>query len=73
VHERAFVIGRGGKKLGAIVSLSDLRCLEALEAAEDRQDVEASERAIDEWKRRGEPTVSLSDLRRSLGVQNPHA
>jgi hypothetical protein len=65
--ERVVVRGRSGTRLGAIVSLSDLRLLERLEAAEDLADAEASDEAIQAWKHGKEPAVSTAELRRSLG------
>jgi hypothetical protein len=65
--ERVVVRGRSGNRLGAVVSLSDLRLLERIEAAEDQADVEASDASIQEWKRGKEPAMSTAELRRSLG------
>lgn len=48
-------------------------CAVSAEAAEDRIDVEASDRAIQAWKHGNEPAASTAELRRALDKEVAHA
>jgi prevent-host-death family protein len=59
------VLGRRGKAMVALVPVEDL---EALEAMEDRIDLEEARKALAEWEAEGRPTVPLEDLAARYGV-----
>lgn len=62
------VLTRDGTPLAAVVSLEDLRWLEAIEAEEDRLDVEEAERVMAEARARGEEPVPWEQVKRELGL-----
>lgn len=57
-----------GAPVAAVVSLDDLRVLEAIEAEEDRLDVEEAERVMAEARARGEEPVPWEQVKRDLGL-----
>jgi prevent-host-death family protein len=58
--ERIVVTSRG-KKVAAVVPIEDLKALEALD---DRQDVEDAKKALAEPG----PSITLEELKRELGI-----
>jgi prevent-host-death family protein len=63
------VISRRGKEAVAVISIEDLRLLEELEAQEDRQDVEAAERVLQEMEEKGEKPIPLDEALKQLGLK----
>ncbi|MGA0555451.1 type II toxin-antitoxin system Phd/YefM family antitoxin [Larkinella sp. VNQ87] len=66
VNQAAFgkepvVLTRRGKKVAAIISIEDLELLERLE---DERDVREAEKVL----AANEPTISLNDLKKELGL-----
>ena len=59
------VVERRGKGVAALISMEDLELLEALE---QREDVRAARRALQEMKRKGEEPVAWEDLKSELGL-----
>ena len=65
-HEgERIIIERRGKKLCAIVSVSDLELLEALE---DRYWAKEGEKALAEFEKSGEKAIPLEQVKKRLGL-----
>ena len=59
------VIERRGKGVAAIVPMTDLKLLEAME---DQEDLRAAKRVLAEMKRKRQKPVPLSAVRKRLGM-----
>lgn len=64
-HGERIVIERRGKSVAAIVSMTDL---ELLEAMDDQEDARAAKRALTEMKQKGQKPVPLRAVRKRLGM-----
>lgn len=65
-HEgERIIVERRGKKLCAIVSVSDLELLEELE---DRYWAKEAKKALAEFERSGEKAIPLEQVRKRLGL-----
>ena len=59
------VFTRRGKGIAALIPLEDLALVEA---AEDRIDAADARRALREWKKSGEPSIPIEEVKRRLGL-----
>ena len=61
-------ITSGGEIRAALVPVEDLRRLEAMDAEEDRLDVDDAEQALKAFQESGEPPVPWEQIKHELGL-----
>lgn len=67
--EVRIVLTRAGEPVAAVVPLTDLRALEALDDAEDAHWSHVAEEAIARWEAEGRPPgIPLEDIAHELGI-----